>query len=85
MRGIVLGDRGGAGMQGRMKITAVALAACSVVLLASGCTSTNPSPAAQAAVEAAETEQVPHAIIEFEPHSDSVDLPPGAARHRLGH
>jgi lipoprotein-anchoring transpeptidase ErfK/SrfK len=62
-------------MHARLKLGGVALAAASALLVASGCTSTNPTPAAQAAVEAAQ--RVSAASIAFEPASSSVDVPPG--------
>jgi lipoprotein-anchoring transpeptidase ErfK/SrfK len=54
-----------------------ALAVVSGLLLVTGCTSTNPSPAAQAAVEAVEEPAAPEVTIALDPPSASVDVAPG--------
>jgi lipoprotein-anchoring transpeptidase ErfK/SrfK len=64
-------------MHSRGKLTGVVVAMSSALLLASGCTSTSPTPSAQAAVGAVEAAPVSRAEIGFEPVSSSLDVLPG--------
>lgn len=72
----MLGDRRGVRKR-ELRLTAVAPAVLSALLLASGCTSTSQPPAAQAAVEAAAREAAAETTIGFEPASATTDVPPG--------
>jgi lipoprotein-anchoring transpeptidase ErfK/SrfK len=62
-------------MRSRRKLGALALLVVPA-LLAAGCSSGSPTPAAQA-VEAAAAAPVSHATIELAPASSAVDVPPG--------
>jgi lipoprotein-anchoring transpeptidase ErfK/SrfK len=62
-------------MRARLRLIGVAAAASAAALLASGCTSSNPAPAAQAAVGAVEAAST--AAIAFDPASSTTDVPPG--------
>jgi lipoprotein-anchoring transpeptidase ErfK/SrfK len=74
----VLGDRGGAGMQGRFRVASVAVVASVGLLLTAGCTSTPASPTrAEAAVDTAESTPPPQATIAFTPASNTSDVAPG--------
>ena len=74
----MLGDRGGAGMQGRFRIASVAVVASAGLLLTAGCTSTPASPTrAEAAVDTAESTPPPQATIAFTPASNTSDVAPG--------
>jgi hypothetical protein len=64
-------------MRSRLKLGGAALAVSSALLVASGCSSTSPTPSAQAAVGAVKAAPVSRAAIEFAPSSSSVDVPPG--------
>jgi lipoprotein-anchoring transpeptidase ErfK/SrfK len=64
-------------MHSRGKLTGVVVGVSSALLLASGCTSTSPTPSAQAAVGAVEAAPVSRAEIGFEPVSSSLDVLPG--------
>lgn len=72
----MLGDRGRLRMR-ELRLTAVVLALLPAVLLASGCSSTGSTPAAQAAVEGAAQSEVSEATIAFEPASAATDIAPG--------
>jgi len=61
----------------RARLRALVLGALPVLLLASGCSSTSPAPAAQAAVEAAAQVAPVRTTIEIDPPSASTDVAPG--------
>ena len=58
------GDRGGAGMQGQLRIASVAAVAIAGLLLTAGCTSTPASPSqAEAAIDTSDSTPTPQAAI----------------------
>jgi lipoprotein-anchoring transpeptidase ErfK/SrfK len=74
----VLGDRGGAGMQGRLRIVSVAVMASAGLLLTAGCTSTPGNPSrAEAAIDTSDSTPTPQAAISFTPASNTTDVSPG--------
>jgi lipoprotein-anchoring transpeptidase ErfK/SrfK len=74
----LIGDRGGAAVQSRMRTAVVAVVTSGGLLLAAGCTSTPGTPSrAEAAVDTAEATPTPQAAIAFTPASASSDVPPG--------